>query len=164
MNSRIAMLTEKSMEMNITISNLDGDQPKDENCKQNVIDFSKSEVQIDAELNEIFVAYRLGKHKNDQKRPRLMLVRLNLSLKERIFANIANLKGKVNEAGNKYFINKQKPAEGFQRVPYRKKHPPEALLNVVVFVVRNCGPYQIGQKRFTHINTVAQEVIARLGK
>ena len=108
-NSKVAMLTKKSMEKNITISNLEGDCGKDEKVKENVLEFLRTTLEIDAEEHEIFVAHRTGKHKDDQKRPRLIVARLKYELKERIFENIKNLKGKTNSKNAKYYINKQLP-------------------------------------------------------
>ena len=84
-------------------------EEKDENCVSNAITFFREQVEIDAEESEIYVAHRLGKWKKDAKAPRLMLVRLNYALKERIFKNIKNLKDKENSNGKKFYVNKQLP-------------------------------------------------------
>ena len=107
LNDRVAMLTAKSMEKNITISGLT-EQGKKENCKQIVLDFLKAEVEIDADLEEILVAHRIGVQKDNDK-PRLMIARCKYELKERVFKNISNLKEKTNSDGDAYYINKQLP-------------------------------------------------------
>ena len=106
LNDRVAMLTARSMERNITISGLTGDNHK-ENCKTTVINFFKQKVEIDAEPSEIFVAHRVGQQRENQNR--IMLVRCNENLKNRIFCNIKNLKDKTNEKDEYYYINKQLP-------------------------------------------------------
>ena len=106
LNEKIAMLTAKSMERNITISGITGDI-KGENCKEKVINFLKNQVEIDAEHNEIMVAHRVGR--KTANIPRIIVARLQPNLKERIFKNIKHLKGKTNEDGNAYYINKQLP-------------------------------------------------------
>ena len=108
LNEKVAHLTAKSMDQNLTISGLEGDKPK-EACKDNVITFFKSEVEIDAEHNEILVAHRLGKYSKQQKRPRLMVVKCSYELKERVLNNASNLKEKANSAGEAFYINKQLP-------------------------------------------------------
>ena len=50
LNDRVAMLTAKSMENNITITNLEGDKDK-EKCKENVITFLRNKVEIDVDEN-----------------------------------------------------------------------------------------------------------------
>ena len=108
MNDRIAMLTAKSMEKNITISGLK-ELPK-EDCRQVVIDFLKREVEIDAESSEIYVAHRIGNKKHSSsKYDRLMIARCKPELKQRVFRNISNLKEKVNHNKLPYYINKQLP-------------------------------------------------------
>ena len=59
MNEKVAMLTAKSMEKNITISGIT--EAKKENCKQLAIDFLKQKVEIDVADEEILVAHRIGK-------------------------------------------------------------------------------------------------------
>ena len=110
LNDKVAMVTAKSMEKNITISGLEGDSAK-ENCKEKVVTFLKEKVEIDAELAEIFVAHRIDKKVNENGKPRLMLVRLNMDLKQRIFKNIRNLKDKTNSRDELYYINKQLPEQ-----------------------------------------------------
>ena len=114
MNSKIAMLSAKSMENNVTISNLEGDTEK-ESVKQSVVEFFKKQLEIDAEEEEIYTAYRVGKLFKEKKRPRIVVARLKYRLKERIFDNIKNLKGKTNPGGAKYYINKQLPEQHIER-------------------------------------------------
>ena len=106
LNEKVAMLTARSMERNVTISGLTGDN-KDEDCAATVTKFLKEKVEIDVGEEEILVAHRIGKPQ--QRRDRLMLVRCELKLKERIFQNVSNLKDKKNEKDELYFVNKQLP-------------------------------------------------------
>ena len=106
MNDRIAMLTAKSMEKNVTITGIK--EVKDEDCKKVVVDFLKQKVEIDADEDEIFVAHRIGTSKR-KNQPRIMLARCKPELKHRIFKNVGNLKEKVNENDVPYYINKQLP-------------------------------------------------------
>ena len=59
LNDKVAMLTARSMNKNITITNLDGDTGK-EKCKQTVIMFLKKEVEIDVDESKIYIAHRVG--------------------------------------------------------------------------------------------------------
>ena len=114
LNEKVAMLTAKSMENNITISGIYPDpdiDPKKEDCKQAVITFLREVVEIDVGEDEIFTAYRIGKpaKRAEENGKRNILTRCKPELKERIFANIKNLKDKTNEKNEKYYINKQLP-------------------------------------------------------
>ena len=111
LNDKIAMLTAKSMENNITISGLIGDKDK-ENCKDTVMTFLKKEVEIDVTEEEIYVAHRIGKlrqNQEEQKYPRLMIIRCKQQLKNRILKNAKNLKDKTNVNGDYFYVNKQLP-------------------------------------------------------
>ena len=111
LNDKVAMLSAKSMENNITITGLGGEKKSKEreNCKENVISFLKEKVEIDADESEIFVAHRIGQRDSKNSKPRMMLVRCKYQLKERIMKNAKNLKDKTNEQGDYYYINKQLP-------------------------------------------------------
>ena len=111
MNSKIAMLTARSMQNNIIISGLQKVSSKKENCKNAVITFLKQQVEIDVEDNEIIVAHRIGQYRWNATKPRLMLVRCVEQLKERIFKNVKNLKDKKDSTGNPFYVNKQLPDE-----------------------------------------------------
>ena len=104
------MLTARSMEKNITISGLTGDDTK-ESCKNTVVQFLRQKVEIDAQEEEIYVAHRIGQKTQATKRPRTMLVRCKEALENRIFKNVSNLKDKTNEQNDYYFINKQLPEQ-----------------------------------------------------
>ena len=111
MNERVAMLTVRSKEKNITISNLMGDG-KEKKCVDTVVQFLRNQVEIDAADEEILVAHRIGKITKDTKSgkvTRLMLVHCTPDLKTRIFKNVANLKGKIGENGKPFYVNKQLP-------------------------------------------------------
>ena len=108
MSSKMAMLTAKSMEKNVTISGIK-EGGKKEDCKDAVIKFLKAEVEIDVDENEIYVAHRIGKYQKDKRR--LLLARCGFKLREHIFANVKNLKDKVNDENKPYYINKQLPEQ-----------------------------------------------------
>ena len=108
MNDKVAMLTAKSMERNITISGLEGEHNK-ENCKEKVIKFLKEKVEIDVNDNEVLVAHCIGQKRKTSDKPRLMIARCTYELKERVFKNVSNLKDKTNNSGDYFYINKQLP-------------------------------------------------------
>ena len=56
LNEKVAMLTARSMQNNVTISGLEGDGPK-EKYKDNVINFLKEKVGIEVDEDEILVAH-----------------------------------------------------------------------------------------------------------
>ena len=105
MSNKLTQLQVRSMENNVLISSLTGDN-KQEDCKAKVIEFLKSKVEIDVGEDEIFVAHRKGNKNNGDRQ---MLVRCALPLRDRILQNSKNLKEKKNENGEKYYINRQLP-------------------------------------------------------
>ena len=109
LNSKVTYLTAKSMETNIIVSNIDGDIGTKEKCKDNVVTFLRAKVEIDVDHSEVYIARRLGQWHKNLKHPRSMLFRCKFTLKERIFTNIKNLSDKTNNAGHKYYVNKQLP-------------------------------------------------------
>ena len=114
LNEKVAMLSVRSKEKNITISNLPGDL-KGETCRETVLSFLRAQVEIDVDVSEILVAHRVGKVNKTKLKDDLfdhrhmMLVRCIPELKKCIFANIKNLKGKVNDENKSFYINKQLP-------------------------------------------------------
>ena len=111
LNDRVAMLTARSMEINVMISVVLGDKPK-EDCKDTVITFLRTMVEIDTNKEEILVAHRAGKPRKKNKankNPRIMIVRCVHALKECIMTNVKNLKDKENAEGKAFYINKQLP-------------------------------------------------------
>ena len=108
LNDKVAHLTAKSMENNITISSLKGDRLK-EKCKESFIGFPKNKMEIDVDEDEVIVAHRVGRWDKHKKIPRLMIVHCKYKLKERTMTNVANLKDKKNKDGDAYYINKQLP-------------------------------------------------------
>ena len=58
LNDKVAMLSAKNMEKNITITGLLGDK-KNEKCKDTVLTFLKNVLEIDAAEEEILVAHRI---------------------------------------------------------------------------------------------------------
>ena len=113
LNEKVAMLTSRSMEKNLTISGLLGENKKSkekEDCKSNVINFLKEMVEIDVDSSEIYIAHRVGNIKDQRNnKPRLMLIKCKSALKQRILRNAKNLKDKQNEQGDYFYINKQLP-------------------------------------------------------
>ena len=107
LNDKVAYLTMKSMENNVTISGLEGDTGKKENCIQNVINFLVEKVKIEASKDEILTAHRSGIPRGDK--PRIMIVHCIIPLRDRILKNSKNLKDILNIHGDKYLINKQLP-------------------------------------------------------
>ena len=106
LNSKVIQLTARSMENNLIVTGIIGDTKK-ENCKQKVIEFIKNKVEVDVCDTEVLVAHRKGKEAEGLDRP--MLVRCTIPLRDRLLHNSKNLKDKVNENGDKYFINRQLP-------------------------------------------------------
>ena len=106
LNSKVLKLTARSMDKNVIITGIQGDNAK-ENCKSSVTNFLKQVLEIEVKDEEIIVAYRKGMQRQKIARP--MLVHCQYPLKERIFQNVKNLKEKVNEIGDSYYINKQLP-------------------------------------------------------
>ena len=109
LNDKVANLTARSMQNNLTISGITGDGLKENDVKQKAVTFFKEQVEIDADESEIYVAHRVGKFYKDQKYPRLLVVRCTPALKERVLENVTVLKDKTNSEGNAYYMNKQLP-------------------------------------------------------
>ena len=107
LNENVVNLTACSMQKNMTISSLIGDQQKDENCKKMVTDFCRDIMKIPVEMKEIFIAHKIGKFVPGQER--LMVVRCQPELKQRILQNVRALRGVKNQKGNLYYVNKQLP-------------------------------------------------------
>ena len=108
LNDKVTFLTARSMENNITITGIENDTPN-EDCKKSVLEFMRQQMEIEANEEEILVAYRLGKLPKNGKKPRMMMVRCVQPLKERVMSNVANLKDKENSQGEGYYVNKQLP-------------------------------------------------------
>ena len=108
LNDKVTGLTMKSMEQNLMISGLVGDV-KTEDCKDTVVKFLRSQVEIDAAEEELLVAHRVGKWIKDSKIPRMMVIKATYDLRDRILANKKNLKDKKNENDGAFYINKQLP-------------------------------------------------------
>lgn len=94
----------RSMSKNITISGIPYD--KDENCGAKVLFFLKNILAITCEAKDILVAHRLG---GPGQTDPMMIATLTSDVKDRVFKNIENIKGKKNPAGQFYFINQQRP-------------------------------------------------------
>ena len=111
LNDKIAYLTAKSMEQNLTISNVTGDIGKKEDTTTTVLEFLHNTLEIDAGSEEVLVSHRMGKYSDQQTRPRTMIIRCTYPLKERIMANLKNLKDKRNSQDKPYYVNKQLPEQ-----------------------------------------------------
>lgn len=104
---KVVDLTARSMDHNFTISGLKED--KQENCILESLQFLRSKMGLTVDQNEIIVAHRLGKFNPANRKPRLMVIKVMHSLKEKILPNMSRLKDKTNEQGVPYFINIQLP-------------------------------------------------------
>ena len=100
------MLTARSMDKNLTISGIPGDE-KNEKCKDSAVQFLKEQVEIDVDESEIYVAHRIGQRYG--KKPGTMIIRCQKPLKDRILQNARNLKDKTNQHNDPYYVNKQLP-------------------------------------------------------
>ena len=84
---------------------------KEENCKEKVLQFLCGKMKMELQDTEIEVAHRLGtkKVKQQQIKPRSMLVRCKFELRDRIFKFTKQLKDQHNELGDPYFVRQQLP-------------------------------------------------------
>ena len=105
LNDRIASLTARSMENNLTVHGIV--EEKKEDCKQKFVDFLKKEVEIDVSLDEVIVAHRAGK--SVKGRNRTIIARCIPALKERVMKNKHILKEKTGDKGQIFYINRQLP-------------------------------------------------------
>ena len=106
LTDRVTQLTVKSMEKNLIVTGILGDEKK-ESCKAKALEFFKNQVEIDCSLEEIMVAHRKGTFVEGQNRP--MIIRCTYDLCDRALKNAKNLKDKENEQGEKYYVNRQIP-------------------------------------------------------
>ena len=74
LNDKVAMLSARSMEKNITISGVAGDIGVKEKCKATAINFLKDIMEIDVDVKEILVAHQIGKFDRSQQRPRILII------------------------------------------------------------------------------------------
>ena len=107
---RVTYLSAKSMENNLIISGIE-EKGKDEDCVDTMLTFFRETLEIDANAEEIMVAYRMGKFSKYQKFSRRMMVRCDFNLKERAMANSSVLKDKKNATEGGYYVNKQLPEQ-----------------------------------------------------
>ena len=109
---KVVDLTARSMANNIVISGLCGDQigqdGEKENCKEKVLLFLRNVMKMEVEDNEVVIAHRSGGIPKNNK-PRAMIVRCAMSLRERIFKFTRNLKDITNDIGEQYYVNVQLP-------------------------------------------------------
>ena len=107
---------EKQLSSNIVIYNVD--EVENETVMLTTVNFFRDILNAKIAIY-ITKAYRLGKKKAGTTRP-ILVVLHNSDEKKKIFDNIKNLKGKKNNAGEKYRIKTQKPAK-LQEADTRKK-------------------------------------------
>lgn len=102
-------LVARSMNKNFTISGIM--ESTREVCVQKVFKFLTTEMEIEIEPTEIKVAHRLRFRNPDYHgtKPRLMVIKVTRNLKEKIFQNKNKLKNKLNQQGDRYFVNLQVP-------------------------------------------------------
>ena len=104
--SRIINLTARSMSKNVVISGVTGDE-KGENCKEKVLNFFRSQMQMQTDEDEVVVAHRIGTKYGDKSRP--VVVRCKFALRNRIFQYTKNLKDLTNDQGDNYYVRAQHP-------------------------------------------------------
>ena len=105
--NKVLKLTTRSMQNNVLIHGLTGDQPK-EQCKEAVLKFFREQMKMDTTDEEVMKAHRIGRI-NQSAKPRMMVVRCQVSLRERIFDYTKNLKDLKNDLGNYYSVSPQLP-------------------------------------------------------
>ena len=108
MRNKVADLTARSMECNVTISGILEEDGESENCEQLhvVTSFFRGTMEITLMPNELIKAHRIG-IKTDQER--LMIAKCTPELQKCIFTNVKNLRGKQNTQNRFHFVNKQLP-------------------------------------------------------
>ena len=106
LSKKVIDLTARSMANNIIITGIMGDSEQEQDCKAKVLDFMRTHLKIeDLQDHEVEVAHR-SKGKIGPK-PRVMIVRCQHSLRDRIFNFTKNLKSATNSQGDPYFVSKQ---------------------------------------------------------
>ena len=101
--TKITDLTMRSMAKNIVIHGITGD-----NTEEKVLSFFREKMSMEVKDEEVEVAHRIGGPPRNEK-PRMMVVRCETSLRERIFNFTKNLKGKTNNLGDSYSVKSQLP-------------------------------------------------------
>ena len=106
--SKIVDLTARSMSNNITIHGIKQSKD-DEDCKQLVLNFLHNQMKMEIEDEEVETAHRIGPKPKQASKSRLMVMRCQTALQQRIFKFTKNLKGIKNEDDEHYYINQQLP-------------------------------------------------------
>lgn len=110
MDHKIIDLTARSMSMNMIISGVV--EHRSESCALAVKDFLRLEMNIDLDMNpelKIKLAHRMGTVRQGTTRPRAMVAKVNVALKERIMDDIERLDGRTNVNGDSFYVNVQQP-------------------------------------------------------
>ena len=105
-SDKVTVLTARSMERNVTIPGITGDA-SDKNPKEKVLKFLRHVLGIPVEDHEVLVTHRIGLLAPNKSR--VMVVRCTPDLKKLTLSNTKNLKGKKNDQGKMYYVNKQLP-------------------------------------------------------
>ena len=115
-------LTARSMANNVIISGIYGEMANPqqnqgeatttealskENCKEKVLGFMRQKLRMEVQDNEVIVAHRIGKQQNSKPRP--IVMRCEQELRERIFSYTKNLKDQENQNGDPYYVHQQLP-------------------------------------------------------
>ena len=112
LNEKVAMLTAKSMENNLVIKSLEGDE-KGENCKEVAVKFLEEHTSISVDADDIYVAHRYGK--KTPGKIRNIILRCAPKMKDRIMEHKKELKGKKNSKGEDYVIFAQLPEHSIEQ-------------------------------------------------
>ena len=120
LQQKVEELTARQMSVNVTISGIlepekddtnDTQQPE-EDCCAVVLNFCKTQLQIDVEEKDILVAHRIGPSPSlasTVSHPRLMVVRCSPAAKQKMLDNSKKLAKKTNANGGSFYINQQIP-------------------------------------------------------
>lgn len=117
---QILDVTKRGMEQNLIIQGIDDEietqDPKREQpmfttrerCKYSVLNFLKTEMNIDLAIEDIWKAHRTGVRKPNRVRP--MIVKLSYAAKDLIMEKMSLLKGRKNpKTEQSFFISEQIP-------------------------------------------------------
>ena len=107
---KITDLTSRSMANNVVITGLLKDS-KDENCKEKVLTFLRTQLNMTISDSDVVVAHRMGKQQQGeggtQSRP--MVVRCSLELRRTIFNHTSRLKNITNDNNQPFYVKPQLP-------------------------------------------------------
>ena len=97
----------RSMKNNILIDGILQDTEDEKECKQQALTFLREQLQMVVEEKEVIKAHRIGEKKIAKNR--VMVVKCETDLRQRIFGYTKNLKGKVNGKNQSYYVDPQLP-------------------------------------------------------